>query len=88
MKPPHLIPALFGLAAIAFAATPGAAQPAPVKLQYTGYLVDSPVLDARVEVARDAEIGLGQNATRQDRRKRVCRMDPTTAPLLGKSTFV
>ena len=57
MKPLHLIPALFGFAAIAFAATGGAAQPAPVKLQYTGYLVDSPVLDARVEVARDAEGG-------------------------------
>jgi hypothetical protein len=48
---------LFGLAAIAFAVTAGAAQPVPVKLQYTGYLVDSPVLDARVEVARDAEGG-------------------------------
>src|SRR6185312_11882761 len=57
MKPQHLIPALFGLAAIAVAAPAVTAQPAPIKLQYTGYLVDSPVLDARVEVARDAEGG-------------------------------
>jgi len=56
MKPLHLIPALVGLTAIAFA-TAAAAQAVPVKLQYTGYLVDSPVLDARVEVARDAEGG-------------------------------
>jgi hypothetical protein len=57
MKSLPLIPALFGLAVIAFAAAAGAEQPASLKLQYTGYLVDSPVLDARIEVARPPEGG-------------------------------
>jgi hypothetical protein len=48
---------LFRLAALSPSPPRRAPAAAPVKLQYTGYLVDSPVLDARVEVARDAEGG-------------------------------
>lgn len=49
MKALSLILVLTGLAASAFGAA--AAEPGHLKLQYAGYLVDSPILDARVDVA-------------------------------------
>ena len=45
------IAGVLGLAAAVFAGA--ATEAAQVKLQYTGYLVDSPVLDARIEAAVD-----------------------------------
>jgi hypothetical protein len=49
MKRLPLILAVAGLAALALDAA--AAEPGHLKLQYAGYLVDSPILDARVDVA-------------------------------------
>ena len=46
-----------GLAAAAFAFGAAAAEPGHLKLQYAGYLVDSPILDVRVEVALAPEGG-------------------------------
>src|SRR5215475_13751301 len=50
------IAGVLGLTAAVFAGA--AAEAAQVKLQYTGYLVDSPVLDARIEAAVDGGGGL------------------------------
>src|ERR1700743_167311 len=55
MKALSLILALTGLAAYAFGAA--AAEPGHLKLQYAGYLVDSPILDARVDVALGTDGG-------------------------------
>jgi hypothetical protein len=48
---------LAGLAVAAYACGAAAAEPGHLKLQYAGYLVDSPVLDVRVEVALAPEGG-------------------------------
>ena len=51
MKFPRLIPPLLALAMILVAVPAPAGTPTRARLQYAGYLVDAPVLDARLDVA-------------------------------------
>ena len=46
-----------GLAAFLLVAPGQAGSPSRIKLQYVGYLVDAPVLDARLELVRDGSSG-------------------------------
>ncbi len=57
MKLPRALLSAIGLAAFLLVAPGQAGSPSRIRLQYTGYLVDAPVLDARLELVRDGASG-------------------------------
>jgi hypothetical protein len=53
----RFLPSLLALGALALAGPAQSGQPSHMRLQYAGYLVDSPVLDARVELSLGGTAG-------------------------------